>query len=145
MKRELFVIMTHILDTEFMKNTLSTSASQRSIPNTVFRSFSNFRALRRALCYLSASIGKVPRIFAVFTDTTSRTTNFEPTLWNHPSLRVPSLLEPGPDQFRPIFTFSSVDIYSRQRISENTVTIPKSSLKRQAQIYLMRRKAKVTE
>src|ERR1700737_1712157 len=30
MKRELFVIMTHILETEFMKNALSTSTSQKS-------------------------------------------------------------------------------------------------------------------
>src|SRR6202022_1181191 len=35
MKRELFVNMTHILDTEFTKNTVTTSAqSQKSIPNT---------------------------------------------------------------------------------------------------------------
>ena len=79
------------------------------------RSFSNFRALRRALRYLSVgTIGaQVPRVFAVFTDTTSRITNFQPASWNDPSLRVPSLPEPGPGQFRPIFVFSSVDIHSR--------------------------------
>jgi hypothetical protein len=78
-----------------------------------FRSFSNFRALRRALRYLSARTSDVPRIFAVFTDTTSRITNFQPTSWNDPSLRVPSLPGPGEHQFPPIFVFSSVDVYSR--------------------------------
>src|ERR1700738_1524468 len=34
MKHELFVIMTHILETEFMKNTLSTSTSQKSLPDS---------------------------------------------------------------------------------------------------------------
>ena len=78
-----------------------------------YRSFSNFRALRRALRYLSPLTGDVPRIFAVFTDTTSRITNFQPTSWNDPSWRVPSLPEPGPHQFPPVFIFSSVDVYSR--------------------------------
>jgi len=77
-----------------------------------FRSFSNFRALRRALRYLSAGTSDVRRIFAVFTDTTSRITNFHPTPWNDP-LRVPSLPGPGQHQFPPIFIFSSLDIYSR--------------------------------
>jgi hypothetical protein len=58
--------------------------------STPFRSFSNFRALRRALRYLSVGIDNVPKIFAVFTDTTSRITNFQPTPWNDSSLRVPS-------------------------------------------------------
>ena len=78
-----------------------------------FRSFPNFLALRRSFRYLSADTGDVPRVFAVFTDTTSRITNFQPTPWNDPSLRVPSLPEPGPHQFPPIFVFSSVDVYSR--------------------------------
>jgi hypothetical protein len=79
------------------------------------RSFSNFRALRRALRYLSAGgISEVPKIFGVFTDsTTSRITNFQPTSWNDPSLRVGSLPQPGQCQFPPIFVFSSVDVYSR--------------------------------
>ena len=55
---------------------------------TSLRSFSNFRALRRALRYLSVDPNDIPRIFAVFTDTTSRITNFQPTPWNDPSLRV---------------------------------------------------------
>src|SRR6202022_3413212 len=84
------------------------------VQNKMFRSFSNFRALRRALRYLATGIADdVPRIFTVFTDTTSRITNFQLTSWNDPSLRVPSLPEAGPDQFRPIFTFSSVDVYSQ--------------------------------
>ena len=79
---------------------------------TLFGSFSNFRALRRALRYLSvATTGDaVPRIFAVFTDTTSRITNFQPTPWNDPSLRVQSLPQPGQNSFRqsssfPVSTF----------------------------------------
>ena len=78
-----------------------------------FRSFSNFYALRRALRYLSANTSDVPRVFAIFTDTTSRITNFQPASWNDPSLRVPVLPGPGEHQFRPIFVFSSVDVYSR--------------------------------
>ena len=78
-----------------------------------FRSFPNFCALRRSYRYLSADTGDVPRIFAVFTDTTSRITNFQPTPWNDPSLRVPGLPERGQHQFPPIFVFSSVDVYSR--------------------------------
>ena len=78
-----------------------------------FRSFSNFRALRRALRYLSAGTSEVPRIFAVFIDTTSRITNFQPTSWNDSSLRVQSFPAPGRHQFPPIFAFSSVDVYSR--------------------------------
>ena len=56
--------------------------------DTSLRSFSNFCALRRALRYLSVDSTDIPRIFAVFTDTTSRITNFQPTPWNDPSLRV---------------------------------------------------------
>jgi len=85
----------------------------KSVRASSFRSFSNFRALRRALRYLSTGTSDVPRIFAVFTDTTSRIANFQPTSWNDPSLRVPSLPGPGAHQFPPIFIFSSVDVYSR--------------------------------
>src|SRR6202041_1569736 len=64
-----------------------------------FRSFSNFRALRRALRYLSLAPTGPPEIFAVFTDTTSRITNFQPTAWNDPSMRVIALPEAGQNQF----------------------------------------------
>jgi hypothetical protein len=74
-------------------------------------SFSNFRALRRALRFSSAT--KSPGIFAVLTDTNSRITNFQPTSWLDNSGRVPSLPAPGPNQFPPIFTFTSVDANSR--------------------------------
>jgi hypothetical protein len=80
---------------------------------TPFRSFSNFYALRRALRYFSATTKDIPQIFAVFTDTTSRITNFQPTSSTDPSMRVPSLPEVGKKQFPPIFVFSSVDVYSR--------------------------------
>jgi hypothetical protein len=78
--------------------------------------FSNFRALRRALRYLSGNTGPTTpatRVFAVFTDTTSRITNFQPTSWNNPSARVPNLPDAGRYQFPPIYVFSSVDVYSR--------------------------------
>ena len=78
-----------------------------------FRNFSNFLALRRAFRYLWKGTEYSPRVFAVFTDTTSRIANFQPTSWNDPSLRVPILPEPGRHQFPPIFVFSSVDVYSR--------------------------------
>ena len=77
------------------------------------RSFSNFHALQCALRYLSMGTSEVPRIFAVFTDTASRITNFQPISWNDSSLRVQSLPAPGRHQFPPIFVFSSVDVYSR--------------------------------
>lgn len=78
-----------------------------------FRSFSNFFASRRALRYFSATTGEIPGIFAVFTDTTSRITNFQPTSWSDPSMRVPDLPAPGKNQFPPLFIFSSVDVFSR--------------------------------
>ena len=78
-----------------------------------FRSFSNFYALRRALRYLSTDATNVHRVFAVFIDTTSQITNFQLTSWHDSSFRVPSLPEPGPYQFPPIFVFSSIDVYSR--------------------------------
>jgi hypothetical protein len=90
------------------------------------RSFSNFRAIRRALRYLPGATTDVPRVFAVFTDTTSRITNFQPTSWNDPSLRVPRLPQPGPGQFRPIFVFSSVDVYSRVLNDPNCISSPEA-------------------
>ena len=89
------------------------------LPNNIlghpmpFRNFSNFLALRRSLRYLWKALRKILGVFAVFTDTTSRIANFQPTSWNDPSLRVPILPEPGRHQFPPIFVFSSVDVYSR--------------------------------
>jgi hypothetical protein len=74
-------------------------------------SFSNFRALRRALRFASAS--DPTGIFAVLTDTNSRITNFQPPSWLDNSGRVPGLPKPGEHQFPPIFTFTSIDANSR--------------------------------
>ena len=92
--------------------------------------FSNFWAFRRALCYLSLvgqskalpatvllkqkdAVSKVmradvSRIFALFTDTSSRLTNFQPTECEDQSLRVLSLPALGNKQFDSIFTFRSM-------------------------------------
>ena len=60
-----------------------------------FRHFSNFFPLRHAFRYLWKGTEYEARVFAVFTDTTSRIANFQPTSWNDPSLRVLILPEPG--------------------------------------------------
>ena len=51
--------------------------------------FSNFKATRRGLRYLSNKdmCSGVARIFGVFTDTTSRITDFQPTSWDESSGR----------------------------------------------------------
>ena len=92
------------------------------------RSFSNFRAVRRALRYLSVGVtvgaSEVAPIFAVFTDTTSQITNFEATSWNDPSLRLPRLPVRGRRRFPPIFIFSSVDVYSSVLNDSNCISSP---------------------
>jgi hypothetical protein len=82
-------------------------------------SFSNFKALRRALRYLSPEGGPIVNVFAVFTDTTSRITNFQPTPWDDWSARVSGLPQPGKNQFHPLYIFPSMDVYSR--LLNNTV------------------------
>jgi hypothetical protein len=99
--------------THFYQPPLTTKRDATGLP---VRSFSNFRALRRALHYLSVGPPgptTTPTVFAVFTDTTSRITNFQPTAWNDPSMRVIALPEAGQNQFPPIFVFSSIDVHSR--------------------------------
>ena len=76
--------------------------------------FPAFKAGRRALRYLHKNTGsEVPRVFGVFTDTTSRITNFQPTSWDESSGRFPDLPDPGKQQFPPIYLFASIDVYSR--------------------------------
>ena len=76
--------------------------------------FPAFKAGRRGLRYLHENTGsEVPRVFGVFTDTTSRITNFQPTSWDESSGRFPGLPDPGKQQFPPIYLFASIDVYSR--------------------------------
>lgn len=75
--------------------------------------FSNFRAFRRALRYLSMVDNHDGHIFSLITDTSSRIANFQPPLWNDDSMRLPGLPQAGPGQFPPIHIFSSIDIYAR--------------------------------
>ena len=89
------------------------------------RSFSNFHALRRAYRNLTATVGPIPNIFAVFTDTTLlRITNFQPTSRFDPATRVPLLPEHGEHQFPPIFIFPIVDVFSRVLGSHNCLCKP---------------------
>jgi hypothetical protein len=76
--------------------------------------FPAFKAVRRGLRYLHENTGSaVPRVFGIFTDTTSRITNFQPTSWDESSGRFPDLPDPGKQQFPPIYLFASIDMYSR--------------------------------
>jgi hypothetical protein len=83
------------------------------------RQFSNFRAFRRALRYLSTETSfshdesLKGHIFALVTDTSSRIANFQPPVWNDDSARLPDLPKAGFLQFPPIYTFSSIDVYAR--------------------------------
>jgi hypothetical protein len=75
--------------------------------------FSIFRALRRALRFLSIPEQDMPRIFGEFTDTSSRLTNFQPSQSEEQSMRLLSLPHMGPRHFPPIFSFTSIDAWSR--------------------------------
>lgn len=88
-----------------------------------WESFSNFRALRRALKFLEQAAGQpmvsgfgvtfpIPRVFGLFTDTTSRLANFQPRALEDISLRLVRLPTPGLSQFEPLHTFSSVDAHA---------------------------------
>ena len=77
--------------------------------------FPYFKALRRALRYASNKniLQGTARVFGIFTDTTSRITNFQPTSWDESSGRFPSLPDSGKQQFPPIYLFGSIDVFSR--------------------------------
>jgi hypothetical protein len=77
--------------------------------------FSVFCALRRALRFLCIAERDMPRIFAEFTDTStsSRLTNFKPSKSEEPGMRLLSLPPMGPRHFPPIFSFTSIDAWSR--------------------------------
>ena len=76
--------------------------------------FSSFRAFRRALRF-THSRGSNFGAFAVFTDTSSRLTNFQPLAGEDRSMRILKLeLFPlGNHQFDPIYVFTSFDAWSR--------------------------------
>jgi hypothetical protein len=77
--------------------------------------FSAFRALRRALRFLSQTTGPTPRVFGLFTDTSSRLTNFQPSPSEDRSMRQMRIrfAPAGRKQFEPLFTFTSFDAWSR--------------------------------
>lgn len=77
--------------------------------------FSNFRALKRALRLLLFISGNelYPRLFALFTDTSSRLSDFQPHPAISRSTRMYSEYEPGIKQFSPIYEFTSLDAYDR--------------------------------
>jgi hypothetical protein len=87
--------------------------------------YSNFRALRRALRFLKQGQLFVPRVFGLFTDTTSRlTTNFqlEPREKEESTgRRVLELPSAGANQFDPVYIFTSIDAHSQ--IMENNLAI----------------------
>ena len=146
----------HSIPTELEHDPVS--AEQSSPP------FSNFRALSRAFCYLQLvgsqpysdngeesnrpkkkrrlqkqsteplTYTYVPRIFALFTDTCSRLTNFQPTAWADRSMRVIGLPALGMKQFDPIFTFTSIDAHAMRSNANctadiNEVAVPTRLLK----------------
>jgi hypothetical protein len=75
--------------------------------------YSNFRALRCALRYLKQGFF-VPLVFGLFTDTTSRLTNFQPRSTDESTGgRVLELPRAGENQFDPICVFTSIDAHSQ--------------------------------
>jgi len=82
--------------------------------------YSNFQAMRRAFRYLAQK--QAPQIFSLFTDTTSRISNFQPRSteeWTGGRfLKLPGA---GTGQFDPIYIFTSIDAHSR--IIQNNLAI----------------------
>ena len=77
--------------------------------------FSILRGVRRGLqLMLKAKMLNTDfiRLFALFTDTTSRLADFQPVSANDKSLRVVGLNPPGRLQFDPFYTFTSVDAHA---------------------------------
>ena len=90
--------------------------------------FSNFQAMRRALRFLRQAV-PIPRVFGLFTDTTSRLHNFQPRSAEDRSLRLINLPDPGTDQFKPIYLFTSIDAYSQMTPQNYAVSDPKEVAK----------------
>jgi hypothetical protein len=75
--------------------------------------YSNIRAMHRALRYLAQK--ETPQIFALFTDTTSRISNFQPrSIEGSTAGRFLKLPGAGTGLFDPIYVFTSIDAHSRQ-------------------------------
>jgi hypothetical protein len=79
--------------------------------------FTNFRALKRALRLLLLSSRTAdepyPRLFGLFTDTSSRLSDFQPHPALHRSGRMYSEFAPGIKQFAPLYAFTSLDAHAR--------------------------------
>jgi hypothetical protein len=79
--------------------------------------FTNFRALKRALRLLLFSSRTAdepyPRLFGLFTDTSSRLSDFQPHPALHRSGRMYSEFAPGIKQFAPLYAFTSLDAHAR--------------------------------
>jgi len=78
---------------------------------TPTKTMSFFRAMRHALRYLRQA-QPTPRVFGLFTDTTSCLTNFQPRASEDRSFRSLVLPCPGSTQFPPIHIFTSIDAHS---------------------------------
>src|SRR5271154_4416127 len=107
MRQVVFAPPPQLQATESIRETRSLSPTQ-SFAN----SYSNFRAMRRALRFRSIHDNPVPRVFGLFTDTTSRLTNFQPCKGDERSRRVVDLPYPGSMQFDPIYVFTSIDAHA---------------------------------
>ena len=97
--------------------------------------FSNFRALRRALNFMSLAktvifseprkpSSDIPRVFALFTDTTSVLNNFQPQSAHDPSARDRILRNVGKKQFDPLYIFTSIDAHARTIRNSNSILDP---------------------
>jgi len=91
-------------------------SQQHDIPaSTQSQQLPLFKASHRGLRYTSNKHvhQTTARVFGIFTDTSSRISNFQPTSWDESSGRFPSLPDPGRQQFPPIYLFASIDVFSR--------------------------------
>jgi hypothetical protein len=66
----------------------------------------------------------IPRVFGLFTDTTSRLHNFRPRSLEDTSLCLPGLPDPGTDQFDPLYIFSSIDTHFKSVRNNNALSDP---------------------
>ena len=79
--------------------------------------FTNFRAVKQALRLLLFSSRTedepYPRLFGLFTDTSSHLSDFEPHSAMSRSARMYSEFDSGIKQFPSVFAFTSLDVYAR--------------------------------
>src|SRR5579859_2928655 len=86
--------------------------------------YSNFKAMRCALRYLRKAT-PMPRVFGLFTDTTSRLNNFQPRSSEDLSSRITKLPVAGMKQFDPVYVFTSIDAHARTVHNNYTTSDPK--------------------